>query len=405
MDLIDSNFIVLTNYEAPHFKVMKYKMGEVSNGKDLINQFADVIVEAKHINHSLFVVYFDKGLYKAAVFDYDGKQLYTIQFGKDVTVYNFNGPTADSVIRYFSKSFTHPEVFNTLNLNSHRIEQPGKTIINYEFDDYTSRIVTYKSKDGTEIPMYLMYKKGLNLKGNNPLLLCSFSSTNGLVSPFYSYRNTILCASNGIVAVPLLRGCEGMGTEWKRGGTLLHEQNAIDDLVAAVEFLEHEGYTSKERLAIEGGTLGGSMLAAAAIIQKPDLCKAFLGVSGIYDMLRWPLLVSSPGLANEFGVPDNRQNFENLLAYSPMHNLKQGVSYPTTLLMSETGSDFTLASQTYKFLASLQQLSGGSNPHFLYFNENVTPPGTLPFHKMAREEAYKISFLLYSLGFPLLLGN
>ena len=405
IDLIDSNFITRTDYGAPNFRLMKYRLGSINNGQELVPQFADVLVRAYHVNHSFLLIYFDKGIYKGAVFDYAGNKKTDIHFPKYTSVNNFIGEPSDSIVVFSQNTFYSPAIVYTVNLNTSAIDYYMKTLVSYSFNDYTTRIINYTTRDSVQVPMYITFKKGLPLNGNHPVLLYALSCNHAVADPNYNYSNIIFCASGGIVAVPLIRGSNGLGDQWYKGGTGLNTQNAINDIVDAAGFLEKEGFTTNEHMVLEGDGSSGTMLGAAAIEQNPGLFKIFVGNDGVYDLFKTRSLRNYNWWEATYGNPDKESFFKCLLGYSPIQHINGSSSLPKTLLFHSSISGPELEAQTHKFLAALQQKATDPSKNILYFLDDPGHSGSMLNYEQARKQAFKLAFILNGIGSPLIIGE
>jgi prolyl oligopeptidase len=244
--------------------------------------------------------------------------------------------------------------------------------------------------------MYLTYKKGLKLNGQNPVLLYGYGGFGASTDPFYSFNNVIFCASGGILAVPLIRGGDDFGPAWHIAGVRLNKQNSFDDFIAAAEYLINNGYTNPNRLAIRGVSNGG-LLVGAVLVQRPELFKVAVATAGIFDMTRFHLFTGGAFWQNEYGTPGNEQDFKNLLAYSPVHNVKNGVVYPAVLLVTGKNDDRVPPFNSFKFLAQLQEKSAGANPHIMYFEEESGHNGANSYEDYVRQRAFEMAFILKQL--------
>lgn len=392
IDFINGQFAVKTNFEAPHYRVLLYNKDSINYAQPIINQYSEVIKQVYHIGGKLFCLYFRDGMYSAGIFDYEGQMAKRIKFSEGAGLRDFYAEAGDTSVLYFQSSFYTPPVAYRLSLNTGNVTLVKKTSVYYDAQSFTTKIVKYKSKDGTEVPMYLTYKKGLNLNGQNPVILYGYGNFAYSVSPFYAYTNIVLYENNGILAVPLIRGGGELGKEWHEQGRLLNKQNTFDDFIAAAEFLIDSGYTSAERLAIKSNSYG-SLVVAATMVQRPDLFKVAIAEMGVYDMLRQQLFTIGKFTEEEYGTTKDSLQFLNLLKYSPLHNVRNGKSYPATLLIAAENDDRLPSLHSYKFLATLQEKSSGINPHILYFEDDAGHQGTGRLDDWYSRQAFELAFI------------
>ena len=278
----------------------------------------------------------------------------------------------------------------------------NKPAIDFNPEDYESEQVFYTSKDGTKVPMIITYKKGLERNGKNPTILYGYGGFNISLTPSFSIANAVWMEQGGIYAVPNLRGGGEYGKEWHDAGTKLQKQNVFDDFIAAAEYLISEKYTSSDYLAIRGGSNGG-LLVGATMTQRPDLIKVALPAVGVMDMLRYHTFTAGAGWAYDYGTADeSKEMFEYLLGYSPVHNVKEGVEYPATLVTTGDHDDRVVPAHSFKFAAELQAKQAGTNPVLIRIETNAGHGAGTPVSKTIEQYADIFGFTLYNMGFEVL---
>ncbi|WP_245574470.1 prolyl oligopeptidase family serine peptidase [Hugenholtzia roseola] len=263
-------------------------------------------------------------------------------------------------------------------------EQPK---IDFNFSDYETHQVFYTSKDGTKVPMFIVHKKGLKKNGQNPTYLYAYGGFNISLTP--SFNPTILpfLEAGGIYAMPNLRGGGEYGEEWHKGGMVLKKQNVFDDFIAAAEYLIKEKYTSPQKLAISGRSNGG-LLIGACMTQRPGLYAVALPGVGVLDMLKFHKFTIGWAWVVEYGSSERSEaEFQNLLNYSPLHNLKEGVSYPATLVTTADHDDRVVPAHSYKFIATLQEKHKGENPVLIRIDQKAGHGAGKPTAKVIEEWA------------------
>jgi prolyl oligopeptidase len=253
------------------------------------------------------------------------------------------------------------------------------------------------SKDGTKVPMFITYKKGLQLDGNNPVLLYGSGGFNIPMTPAFSISNAFFLERGGVYVVVNLRGGSEYGEAWHKGGMLQNKQNVFDDFIAAAEFLIDKKYTNPNKLAIRGGSNGG-LLAGAAMTQRPELFKVAIPQVGVLDMLRYHLFTIGWAWATEYGRSDDKEDFKNLYKYSPLHNLKPGIKYPATLITTADHDDRVVPAHSFKFAATLQADNEGTNPTLIRIETKAGHGAGKPTDKQIDEAADIWSFVMYNLG-------
>ena len=268
-----------------------------------------------------------------------------------------------------------------------------QTKVAYNYTDFTMEKVHFYSKDSTQIPMVIAYKKGLKKNGKNPALLYGYGGFGKVSTPFFDRGFLSFLQNGGIVALPCLRGGGEFGEEWHKGGSRFNKQNVFDDFTGAAEYLFRENYTSKENLAIMGGSNGG-LLVAAVLNQKPDICKVAISEVGVYDMLRYQKYTIGHAWEREYGSSDDSTQFEYLYKYSPLHNVKD-TSYPAVLVITADHDDRVVPLHSFKYVAAMQKKNTGNNPILLYIQKNSG-------HQQPNLEtqAYIYSFIYDQLGVP-----
>ena len=273
-----------------------------------------------------------------------------------------------------------------------------KPAIAFDANNYESKQVFYNSKDGTKIPMMITYKKGIKLNGKNPTLLYGYGGFNVSLMPTFSVANAVWMELGGVYAVPNLRGGGEYGKQWHDAGTKMQKQNVFDDFIAAGEYLIKEKYTSPEYLAIKGGSNGG-LLVGATMLQRPELFKVALPAVGVLDMLRYHTFTAGAGWAYDYGTADDsKEMFEYLKGYSPLHNVKKGVSYPATLITTGDHDDRVVPAHSFKFAAELQAKQTGNNPILIRIETNAGHGAGTPVSKTIEQNADLQAFTLWNMG-------
>lgn len=274
--------------------------------------------------------------------------------------------------------------------------------IAFDSSDYESEQVFFTSKDGTQVPMIITHKKGLKLNGKNPTILYGYGGFNISLTPSFSVVNAVWLEQGGIYAVPNLRGGGEYGKEWHKAGTQTQKQNVFDDFIAAAEYLIDNQYTSSEFLAISGRSNGG-LLVGATMTQRPDLMKVALPGVGVLDMLRYHTFTAGAGWAYDYGTAEDSEDmFKYLLNYSPVHNVRQGVSYPATMITTADHDDRVVPAHSFKFASELQDKQTGENPVLIRIDVNAGHGAGKPVSMQIQEWADIYGFTLYEMGFQIL---
>ena len=363
---IDSKDGILWFYTtegAPNGKIVNL---EIKNGSFVWN---DVIQESKNsirsvnvINNSFVINYLVDTFSSIKIFDLSGNFVQDLELPKNGTIGGFGGEIDDTETYFSISNYVTPREIYEINLDTLDVNLFWKEEIDgYESEDYVSELKFYPSKDGTKIPIHISYKKGLEINQDTPLMLYGYGGFN--ISLLPGFRKTHAAWKNlgGVYAVANLRGGGEYGSEWHEAGMLLNKQNVFDDFAFAAKFLHENNIGSEKTTAIIGGSNGG-LLVAATMLQNPDLFKVAIPQVGVLDMLRFSKFTIGWAWESDYGSVDKKDEFENLLAYSPLHNIEKDKCYPTTLVTTASRDDRVVPSHSYKFAAKLQEYQGCENP-------------------------------------------
>ncbi len=398
VDNMGDKLLVYHNRQAPNFKLslIDTKTGKI---EDFVPEKPEKLESVSTAGGKVFVSYLKDVSTK--VYQHDlasGKLDREITFPALGTAYGFGGDKDDSFIFYTFTSFTYPPTIYKYDIASGKSEIFRKSEVKFNPEDYETKQVFFKSKDGTQVPIFLTYKKGIKLDGSNPTLLYAYGGFNISINPYFSTSTLILLENGGIYALANIRGGGEYGEKWHQAGMLKNKQNVFDDFIGAAEYLIAEKYTSKEKLAIEGGSNGG-LLVGACMTQRPDLYKVAFPEVGVMDMLRYQKFTIGYAWAGEYGSADSSEaSFKNLYAYSPLHNLKTGTEYPATMVMTADHDDRVVPAHSFKFAATLQEKHKGNNPVLIRIETNAGHGAGKPTAKIIEEVADKWAFMLYNMG-------
>ncbi len=398
VDNVGDKFLVFTNTDAPNYKVilMDPKKPAKENWQTIIPEKPEVLSGASTVGGQLFCSYLKDANTRIYQYDLDGKPVREIELPALGTAGGFYGKRPDKITFYSFTSFTYPPTIYKYDIAGGKSEVFHKTEVKFNPEDYEVEQVFYSSKDGTKVPMFIVHKKGLKLNGKNPAYLYGYGGFNISILPSFSSTNIVLLENGVVYAMANLRGGGEYGEAWHRAGMLFNKQNVFDDFIAAAEYLIREKYTSKNKLAIVGGSNGG-LLVGACMTQRPDLFKVAFPAVGVMDMLRYHKFTVGWGWAVEYGSSDDEKNFKNLYSYSPLHNIKQGVSYPATLVTSADHDDRVVPAHSFKFIATLQEKQKGKNPVLIRI-ETRSGHGSSNTTKMIDELTDRFSFFFYNTG-------
>jgi len=333
-----------------------------------------------------------------SIFDNNGQFLHNVDLPGIGTAGGFSGEDDDSVTYYRFTSFTYPTTIFSYNLATANSSVYFKPDVQFNPDDYTTEQVFYKSKDSTKIPMFITYKKGLNKDGNSPALLYGYGGFNINIMPSFNISNIIFLEKGGVYAQANMRGGGEYGEAWHKAGMLMNKQNVFDDFMAAADYLADSGYTSHNKLAISGRSNGG-LLIGAVMTQRPDICKVALPAVGVQDMLRYHKFTVGYGWAVEYGTSEESEaNFKNLYSFSPLHNVKEGVDYPATLVTTADHDDRVVPAHSFKFAATLQAKQAGDEPILIRIDTRAGHGGGKPVSMKIDEAADIWAFVFWNLG-------
>ncbi len=400
VDSKDGKIFIETNYNAPNKKIMAAEATSLANRsswKDVIPETENVLQLSKAGGY-FFAHYMKDAVSVVKQFDYSGKLVREIQLPGLGTASGF-GDKKDAKEVYYS--FTNYITLGTIykmDIASGKSDVYQQPKVKFNPSDYESKQVFYTSKDGTKVPMMITYKKGIKLDGNNPTMLYAYGGFNISLTPSFSIANAVWLENGGVYAVPNLRGGGEYGKKWHIAGTQLQKQNVFDDFIAAAQYLIDTKYTSNEKLAIRGGSNGG-LLVGATMTQRPDLMKVALPAVGVLDMLRYHTFTAGAGWAYDYGTAeDSKEMFDYLKGYSPIHNVKEGVSYPATMITTGDHDDRVVPAHSFKFAAELQAKNKGNNPMLIRIDVNAGHGAGKSVQQTINENADIQAFTLWNMG-------
>ncbi|MBC8112634.1 MAG: S9 family peptidase [Verrucomicrobia bacterium] len=399
IDNIGGKLLVYHNLNAPNYKLSLLDPKNPAQMTDFIAEKTEKLEDINTGGGKLFASYLKD--VNTKVFQYDmatGKMEREIKFPTLGSAGGFSGNKDDKFLFYTFTSFTYPPTIYKYDIATGKSVIFRKSEVKFDPEAYETKQVFATSKDGTKIPMFITYKKGLVLNGNNPTLLYAYGGFNISLTPGFSAFNIPLLENGGVYVMANLRGGGEYGEKWHKSGMLLKKQNVFDDFIACGEYLIKANYTSNQKLALQGGSNGG-LLVGAVMAQRPDLAKVAFPAVGVMDMLRYHKFTVGWGWAVEYGSADSSQtSFKNLYAYSPLHNLKDGVSYPATMVTTADHDDRVVPAHSFKFAATLQEKHKGNNPVLIRIDKKAGHGGGKPLSKQIEERADIWAFMFYNLG-------
>ena len=388
-----------TNYGAPKGRIMTADIRKpgINDWQELVPEQKNMLSFANVINRQLILTYNQDASDHVFIYGLDGQLRHEVKLPMVGSV-DFSGKEKEPECFYTFTSFTMPGTIYRYDMATNQSTLYSQPSVKFRLQDYESRQLFFESKDGTRVPMFITYKKGLKRNGKNPVYLYGYGGFNIALGPGFSAARIPFLEKGGIYAQVNLRGGSEYGEEWHQAGTKMQKQNVFDDFISAAEYLIREGYTSKEKLAIVGGSNGG-LLVGACMTQRPDLFKVAIPQVGVMDMLRYHKFTIGWNWASDYGTSDDsKEMFEYLKGYSPLHNLKPGTAYPATLVTTADHDDRVVPAHSFKFAATLQACHEGPNPVLIRIDTKAGHGGGKPLAKVLEEQADIYSFILYNMG-------
>ena len=400
---VGSKLYLVTDRNAPNKKIVT-----VDAANPTPDHWVDFIPETEYVlspstgGGYFFAEYMVDAVSKVFQYDYNGKLIREVKLPGIGSVSGFSAKKEDSTLYYNFTNYVTPGNIYKYDIAEGTSELYNKPNIDFNPEDYESTQVFYNSKDGAKIPMIITYKKGIELNGKNPTILYGYGGFNISQTPSFSITNAVWMEQGGVYAVANLRGGGEYGKAWHDAGIKMKKQNVFDDFIAAAEYLIENNYTSPNYLAIRGGSNGG-LLVGATMTQRPDLMKVALPAVGVMDMLRYHTFTAGAGWAYDYGTSeDSKEMFEYLKGYSPVHNVKGGVSYPATLVTTGDHDDRVVPAHSFKFAAELQAKQAGKNPILIRIETDAGHGAGTPVSKTIEQYADIFGFTLYNMGFKVL---
>ncbi|MCS0025458.1 prolyl oligopeptidase family serine peptidase [Vibrio antiquarius] len=396
IDSQDDTLLLYTNLDAPNGKVVSYNT-RTAQWMDVIAEQEQPLEISKGGGY-LFATYMVDVLSKVQQFNYQGEWIRDVELPGEGTAYGLAGKKEETTLYYTFTNYVTPPTIFSFDVESGESTLFQESKAPFARSEYESKQVFYTSKDGTQVPMIISYKKGIALDGSAPTMLYGYGGFNISLTPMFSGNVANWLELGGIYAVANLRGGGEYGKAWHNAGTQQQKQNVFDDFIAAAEYLIENDYTSSERLAIRGGSNGG-LLVGACMTQRPELFKVALPAVGVLDMLRYHTFTSGEGWKYDYGTSEQSEAmFQYLLGYSPVHNVKENVQYPATLVTTADHDDRVVPAHSYKFIAELQDKQQGANPVLIRIDVNAGHGAGMPLSKQIDLTTDVYAFTLYNMG-------
>ncbi len=400
IDNVGSTFYFRTDLDAPRGRIVAIDLNHPGRAqwREVVPQAAERLTSVSLVHDQFFVSYLKDAHDEVRRYGRDGTALGQVQLPGLGTAAGFGGKREDTETFYAFTGFTTPSTIYRLDLQTGQSTVFRQPKVDFDPAQYETRQIFYPSRDGTRVPMFISHKKGLKLNGRNPTLLYGYGGFDISLTPTFSVSTIVWMEMGGVYAVPNLRGGGEYGREWHEAGTKLKKQNVFDDFIAAAEWLVANRYTAPAHLAISGGSNGG-LLVGACLIQRPDLFRAALPAVGVMDMLRFNKFTRGWAWTSDYGSPEDPAEFTALYAYSPYHQLKPGVKYPSTLVTTGDHDDRVVPAHSFKFAARLQAAHAGDNPVLIRIETKAGHGAGKPTTKLIEEAADRFSFLVRELNF------
>lgn len=397
---IGDELFALTNCDAPKYKLVKFNLKNPAkeNWTEIIPEQETVLQSASFIGGKIVTLSMKDAHSVMQAYNYDGSFDYDVELPGIGTVSSISGKKDDPIAFYDYTSFNTPGEIYKFDFTTKESSLHYRPEVKFNPDDFEVKQEFYASKDGTEIPIFIVHKKGLVLNGKNPTLLYAYGGFNISLTPSFSSTRLAFFENGGVYALANLRGGGEYGEEWHLAGTKLKKQNVFDDFIAAAEYLIASKYTSSDKLAIMGGSNGG-LLIGAVLNQRPDLFKVAFPLVGVMDMLRYNKFTIGWAWAGDYGTSeDSQEMFEYLYGYSPYHTIIKGGKYPAVLAGTADHDDRVVPAHTFKYMARLQEYNAGKLPVLVRIDVKAGHGAGKPTAKVIDEYTDMWSFLFYHLG-------
>jgi prolyl oligopeptidase len=400
VDHVNGKLYVITNWKASNQQLMEVDPAKPAreNWKTILPETENVLEGVSILGGKIVAEYLQDASNHVYTYDFTGKKLAEVALPAIGTVSGFSGDKDDNEAFYTFTSFTFPPTIYRYDVAQNKSEVFRKTEVNFNPEDYVSEQQFYTSKDGTKVPMFITYKKGLKKNGKNPTMLYGYGGFNISLNPSFSVARIPFLEQGGIYVVANIRGGGEYGEKWHKAGTKMQKQNVFDDFIGAAEYLIAQKYTSPEKLAINGGSNGG-LLIGACMTQRPDLFAVAIPEVGVLDMLRYQKFTIGWAWATDYGTSEeSKEMFEYLKAYSPLHNVKEGVKYPATMIMTGDHDDRVVPAHSFKFAATLQHANTGNYPSLIRIDTKAGHGAGKPIAKVIDAQTDMWAFVMYNLG-------
>tara|TARA_B100000530_G_scaffold330120_1_gene273062 strand:+ start:962 stop:3148 length:2187 start_codon:yes stop_codon:yes gene_type:complete len=401
-----TSFYFMTDDNAKKRRVISIDIENPNKDQwqEIIPESSDTLEDISLFGDTFIVSYLHKAHSRIERYSISGESLGTIELPGIGSAGGFGGRRDQQTCFFSFSNYTQPYTIYQYDIESNESSVYKKADVDINSDNFETKQVLYKSKDGTEVSMFISHKKGMTLDGSNPTILYGYGGFDISLTPGFSVTNMVWMEMGGVYAVANIRGGGEYGKDWHEAGKLVRRQNSFDDFISAAEYLISEKYTCTERLAIKGGSNGG-LLVGAVMCQRPELFGATLPAVGVMDMLRYHKFTIGWAWVSEFGSSDDQEHFKFLYKYSPLHNLTRGTRYPSTLVTTSDHDDRVVPGHSFKFAAALQHAHKGKNPVLIRIETNAGHGAGTATSKRIDAAADIFAFLTRTLGFQPQLSN
>lgn len=398
LEIIDRKIIIHTDHGAPNFKLIEvdFDHPEEASWETLIPEGKSKLAGVSIAGDKYIANYLVDVKSQLMIYDKKGNKLGDIPTEKMCSVSELSSDKDDSLVFIGISTFSSPASIYKYNMNTKASTLYFKPNVDFKSEDYETTQVFYPSKDGTKIPMFITHKKGIKMDGNNPCFIFGYGGFTSHYSPEFRTDRAVFLESGGVYCVANIRGGDEYGETWHQGGIKCNKQNVFDDFIAAGEYMIAQKYTSKEKLAVQGRSNGG-LLIGACETQRPDLFKVCIPMVGVMDMLRYHKFTIGRAWSSDYGLSENKEEFDCLYKYSPLHNIKE-TSYPATLITTGDHDDRVVPAHSFKFAATMQAKQKGDNPVLIRIDKNAGHGSGKPTDKQIEEFADIWAFTFYNLG-------
>jgi prolyl oligopeptidase len=399
LENVGTDLLVLTNYEAPNYRVVRINPAKntPAEWKPILPEKSNYLSTATVVGGRLVATYLQDVTHRVYTYALDGTEERPVPLPGLGTASGFGGKQTDSTVYFSFSSFLSPNLQYSYHLGNGTATQIRASEVQFDANAYDAKQVFFTSTDSVRVPMFIVHKKGIPLNGKNPTLLYAYGGFNISLSPGFDPTLIPLLENGGVYALANIRGGGEYGETWHKAGMLDKKQQVFDDFIAAARYLITEQYTSPQYLAIEGGSNGG-LLVGAVLTQQPDLFRVAFPMVGVLDMLRFHKFTVGWGWVPEYGSSERKDQFDYLLKYSPLHNVKENMQYPSTMIFTADHDDRVVPAHSFKFAAELQHRYKGKRPMLIRIQTQAGHGAGKPTGKLLEEKADKWAFMFYEMG-------